>query len=108
MSKHTVRSITLNTWVRKDNAYCFGVSKYDAIYIAEQATAIEKKSVDIMYDSRLITTCNLTNTFTTTCTHLGNVRIARFIEEHGQGTYRAAIEADGTRVIVRILGKKDD
>ena len=105
--KHRVpKSIRLKTWSRGNGYLCFGLKKSDAEYIAEQATAIDQDSVTVMSTVfPIITKCNITKTFTTTCTHLGNANISKFIDKYGTGVYAAAIEVEENTVVVTILKK---
>lgn len=104
------KSTRLTTWSKDHSRFCFGLKKSDAEYIAEQAKEIKQDCVIVWSGTFPIRTeCNITETFTTTCTHLGNARIAEFIEEHGKGVYGAAIEVDRKAIVVNIVNKiKED
>lgn len=99
--KHT----QVNTWSRRNGSFCFGLKKCDTEYIASETAQIGQTEVIVTKTDMLITKCNINDTFTTTCRHLGNADIAKFIDENGKGTYAATIITEKERVVVQITEK---
>ena len=103
------RVMTLTPWSRGDGTFCFGLKIIDAQHIAEELKEIDQSSVTVKGhfpgSPELMTKCNITETFTTTCPHLGNIDIAHFIEEHGKGQYGAIVIVDHEVLTIEIINK---
>lgn len=86
MSKD-IRIIDLKPWSRGYSIFCFGVGRSNAQYIAEALKKRSQSSITVVNSMshlgspNLVTTWNITKSFTTTCHHIGNADIAKFIEE---------------------------
>ena len=104
-----LRVILLTPWDRGNGYFCFGVNMTDARHIAEELDAIKQNSITVMSKlsrddpPQLMTQCNINDTFTTTCNHLGNADISAFIEKYGKDVrYGAVLIADDKGLTVRI------
>ena len=107
-----LRIITLTPWSRGDGSFCLGVGITDARHIAEELEDIGQNSITVISNlsrhgpPELTTQCNITETFTTTCNHLGNADIAAFIEEYGtEVRYGSVLIQNNEGLTIRILNR---